>query len=95
MENCFSQQFDVSSRVLQKAALPVLPGADCRGFFGARRYSNGTVFAEAVDARSQFCAGGLDANGRDSCSGDSGGPLLAVGGNENVRQLFLFQAHIS
>ncbi len=88
MENCFSQQFDVSSRVLQKAALPVLPGADCRGFFGARRYSNGTVFAEAVDTRSQFCAGGLDANGRDSCSGDSGGPLLAVGGNENVRHFF-------
>lgn len=69
----FSVSADFSS-VLLKIEVPVVPNGDCRKLY--RKHKPITNL--------QICAGGLDA--RDSCSGDSGGPLQTVEYlNEDVR----------
>lgn len=55
------------SSVLLKVILPVVPLKECAAVYKT------TVLITKV----QVCAGGED--GKDSCSGDSGGPLLFVG----------------
>ncbi|CAG9860068.1 unnamed protein product [Phyllotreta striolata] len=55
------------SEILQQANLPVVSLTDCRNL-----YRN---FAPITPK--QICAGGT--NGRDSCGGDSGGPLKSTG----------------
>ncbi|XP_053736434.1 coagulation factor IX isoform X1 [Synchiropus splendidus] len=52
-----------SSRFLRRVALPVVSHRDCSGS------------TEQVITDNMFCAGFLQA-GRDSCSGDSGGPFM-------------------
>lgn len=50
-----------------KATLPVLPNAACK-----------TIYDRYVPiSENQICAGGY--KGQDSCSGDSGGPLMYAG----------------
>ncbi|CAG7834221.1 unnamed protein product [Allacma fusca] len=63
-------RFDSSqgSSVLQKVNIPALTEQDCNSIFDSHRMAR-------IDHNSQFCAGGE--SGRDSCKGDSGGPLMA------------------
>ena len=58
------------ARTLQKAAVPVVPRAQCAAAYKA--WIN-------VDPITQFCAGGSQ-SGTDACTGDSGGPLAASAG---------------
>ena len=59
----------MSSPVLQHVDMPIATAVKCKATF-----SN---FSTAL----QLCAG---AEGADSCNGDSGGPLMAVGQEGNV-----------
>jgi secreted trypsin-like serine protease len=52
--------------LLNKASIPVVPLKECRKFYGKYK----------PISRGQTCAGGY--KGRDSCSGDSGGPLQYI-----------------
>ncbi|XP_066157138.1 CLIP domain-containing serine protease B4-like isoform X2 [Euwallacea fornicatus] len=58
---------DIHSSVLLKASVPVLPERACSEIY--QRYLSVTS--------DQICAGGY--KGRDSCAGDSGGPLMYTG----------------
>ncbi|CAH1104153.1 unnamed protein product [Psylliodes chrysocephalus] len=55
------------SQVLLEARLPILPLSDCQKLYKS--------FASIT--RNQICAGGV--KGRDTCGGDSGGPLKDIG----------------
>ena len=57
------------SSILLKVETPFIPIAECK-----RKHS---VFNIITDEK-QVCAGGL--SGKDSCSGDSGGPLITYDG---------------
>jgi len=66
----------VSQRTLQKLEIPLMGQARCRSFFPRV-------------TRRHICAGG-DVD-RDSCNGDSGGPLIAIpaGAAPGEQQMFL------
>ncbi|KAM9733222.1 LOW QUALITY PROTEIN: coagulation factor VII [Menidia menidia] len=59
-----TQYLHRSSRFLRKVTLPVVSHQAC------------TATTEQVITDNMFCAGYLQAGGRDACSGDSGGPFL-------------------
>ncbi|ROT68950.1 hypothetical protein C7M84_012901 [Penaeus vannamei] len=56
------------SKVLQSAALPILPDSTCRAdyVYGPTRLTEG-----------MYCAGYME-GGIDTCQGDSGGPMVCV-----------------
>lgn len=62
-----------STNRLREVALPIVSNASCFPHYPFK-----------LDTRFAFCAGGQRAGGTDSCSGDSGGPLLAVRDNVYV-----------
>ncbi|KAB0800599.1 hypothetical protein PPYR_06339 [Photinus pyralis] len=55
------------SSVKMKVTLPVQSNRDCENVYGGTRVSLSKL---------QVCAGGV--NGKDSCRGDSGGPLMSL-----------------
>lgn len=62
-----TEAFGDSSEVLMKLRVPVVSNNECAQVFRRQRASIGPA---------QMCAGGV--SGRDSCSGDSGGPLMGT-----------------
>ncbi|KAL1501658.1 hypothetical protein ABEB36_006950 [Hypothenemus hampei] len=74
----------VSSNVLQKVRLPIASKANCSA---AYRENN----IQIID--SQLCAGGVDE--RDSCSGDSGGPMMVPTIREQINIVFVQQGVVS
>jgi len=67
------QEARVANNIQQKLEIPVLPTEEC-----SRKFRG-----EITPAESQLCAGGE--RGKDSCKGDSGGPLYfkTIAGNGN------------
>lgn len=57
-----------ASNVKLQVWLPVVNSEDCNRIYGEKRISIGN---------GQLCAGGVE--GKDSCIGDSGGPLMSTG----------------
>lgn len=55
-------------QVLQKVTIPIVSDEECR-----KRYSASLI------ADSMICAGYVNTGGKDSCNGDSGGPMLCAG----------------
>lgn len=58
-----------SSAKLREVTLPIWNNTDCEEAYSSK----------VIDSN-QLCAG-LKAGGKDSCAGDSGGPLMALGPN--------------
>ena len=71
ISNYLTQDIGVSSPVLQEASLKVISNSFCR-----RTLSNSLGRHGAVNETIQICA---VHHRRDSCKGDSGGPLLLKG----------------
>lgn len=65
------------SSVLQNAKLPFVPTAECRETLKSRIRGDGYM----INDTTQLCAG---ERGKDSCGGDSGGPLMLMGDGGNV-----------
>ncbi|EEB18115.1 tripsin, putative [Pediculus humanus corporis] len=73
----------IKSQVLLKATLPIVSSNDC-----LKVYKKKIPITE-----SQICAGGED--GKDSCSGDSGGPLQIVGLNDEGQPVYYQEGIVS
>jgi hypothetical protein len=58
-----------TSDTLLEVGLPIVSDADCQGVFGAD-----------LEPTTELCAGFRLPSGKDTCTGDSGGPLLAPDG---------------
>ena len=63
----------VSSRVKLATEVPHIPNSECSAVYGK--------VGKLITAR-QLCAGGVA--GKDSCSGDSGGPLMTFKNDDQV-----------
>src|SRR5262245_15207438 len=70
--------FFASSSALVEVALPLVKRELC----SAR-------FAKASIGEAQICAGFRNQGGRDTCSGDSGGPLIALDSSDCITQVGL------
>ncbi|KAL1461194.1 hypothetical protein WDU94_013115 [Cyamophila willieti] len=60
---------DAPSDILQKVLLDIIPGQQCRDLIGTD-----VTIPRGIQSQGQVCAGVLQ-GGRDTCVGDSGGPL--------------------
>jgi len=60
------------SSVLRQVTVPIVSQSDCKQYYDAYRLDAGKD--------GDFCAGYAD-GGKDSCGGDSGGPLMCMQGD--------------
>jgi len=72
------------SSVKLQVWLPVVSGEDCGRVYGEKRVSIG---------EGQLCAGGIE--GKDSCVGDSGGPLMSTGISRDGRTRYFVAGVVS
>lgn len=79
----FFSSIGIKSQVLLKATLPIVSYAECLNVYKR----------EVPITSSQICAGGEE--GKDSCSGDSGGPLQVLSVNPSGEPAYIQQGIVS
>lgn len=79
----FSFKPDAQSNILLKAKVPLVSKAVCKRTFEQHRRQIGLH---------QICAGG---EGKDSCQGDGGGPLMSTRTNKQDEQIAWYQDGIT
>ncbi|KAG8198975.1 hypothetical protein JTE90_001775 [Oedothorax gibbosus] len=71
----------MSRKLKQLSGIPILSNSRCNQAFTAEAVSFRSDFPRGIN-QGFVCAGFLEEEGRDSCGGDSGGPLMYQDGSQ-------------